>query len=76
MPVHPQDDHTLWIFYRYEIVDSSRMPIQALLVRKEMAGHPSCGAQNGTALRKARRTPRSPATSRGPSCSRFTSLQS
>ena len=45
MSTYPQDEHTSWFYYRYKIADSSRMPIQALLVRKEMAGHPSWGSK-------------------------------
>ena len=43
LPMHPQDDHTSWFYFRFEAAGPSHMPIQALSVRSDMSRHPSWG---------------------------------
>ena len=41
LPIHPQDDHESWFYYRWEAGGPANVPIQALKVTADMAMHES-----------------------------------
>ena len=43
LPAHPQDEHSLYFFFRFEPAGPHAVPIQAVFMRGELPKHPSWG---------------------------------